>query len=198
MTFDQEIALWNAEAGTFDEAPDHGLSDLRVRAAWKQLLCAKLPPAPATVADLGCGTGTLSVLLADSGYHVDGVDFSPAMIQRAEAKAIGRSDVRFLEGDAYDPPLPSGSYDAVLSRHVLWALPDPAIALSRWTRLLNQSGVLVLIEGRWFNGAGLTADQTLEFVTATGRTAELTILDDPVYWGRPIEDQRYMVVSPAP
>ena len=36
------------------------------------------------VADLGCGTGTLSILLANEGGHaVTGVDFSPEMIRRA-------------------------------------------------------------------------------------------------------------------
>ena len=58
--------------------------------------------------------------------------------------------------------------------------------------------ISALVEGRWSTGAGLTADQTVGLVVATGRAAELTVIDDPVYWGRPIEDERYMVVSPGP
>ena len=87
---DEARALWDAEALTFDEAPDHGLADPETRAAWRDLLLAHLPPAPARVADLGCGTGTLSVLLADEGYDVHGVDLSPEMIDRARAKAGGQ------------------------------------------------------------------------------------------------------------
>ena len=79
-----DVAGWDAEAKTFDEAPDHGLLDATVRSAWERLLIEKLPPAPARIADLGCGTGTLSVLLADNGHHVDGLDFSPEMVRRAE------------------------------------------------------------------------------------------------------------------
>ena len=56
-------AYWDNQAATFDEQPDHGLRDPHVRAAWEQLLLPRLPPAPAMVADLGCGTGSLSVLL---------------------------------------------------------------------------------------------------------------------------------------
>jgi hypothetical protein len=56
---------------------------------------------------------------------------------------------------------------------------------------------MVLVEGRWSNDVGLTADQTVELVRATGRTAELTVMSDPAYWGRPIDDERYMVVSRA-
>jgi SAM-dependent methyltransferase len=39
-----------------------------------EIVTGVLPPAPATVADLGCGTGTLSLLLAEQGYAVDGED----------------------------------------------------------------------------------------------------------------------------
>ena len=65
-------SLWDAEAAAFDEAPDHGLLDPRVRSAWRDLLLGVLPAAPAAVVDLGCGTGTLAVLLAEQGYAVDG------------------------------------------------------------------------------------------------------------------------------
>lgn len=198
MPSDDDIAAWKAEAKVFDQAADHGLLDATIRAAWQRLLSANLPAAPGHVADLGCGTGTLSVLLADSGYHVDGVDFSPEMVQRAEAKAADRPHVRFLQADAYEPPLTPASYDVVLCRHVLWAMPDPAVALSRWIQLLKPRGTLVLVEGRWSNEVGLTAHQTLNLVRATGRPADLTMMNDSVYWVRTIGDERYMVVSSAP
>ena len=77
----EEISrYWDSQAVAFDDGPDHGLHDPSVRAAWTSLLSAVLPPAPARVADLGCGTGTLSVLLAELSYDVSGVDLSPKMI----------------------------------------------------------------------------------------------------------------------
>jgi ubiquinone/menaquinone biosynthesis C-methylase UbiE len=79
--------LWDREARTFDEAADHGLADPDCREAWRSLLLEHLPPAPARVADLGCGTGTLALLLAEEGYVVDGVDFSREMVRLARAKA---------------------------------------------------------------------------------------------------------------
>ena len=185
--------LWDAEAETFDEAADHGLADPACRAAWRELLLGALPPAPARVADLGCGTGTLSLLLAEEGYVVDGLDFSPAMVQRARAKAGHLA--AFHQGDAAEPDLPLSSYDAVLSRHVLWALPDPAAALARWLELLAPGGRLVLVEGHWSTGAGLTAEQTVALVGATGREPVLRRLPEPVYWGREISDDRYLVTA---
>ena len=90
MTSDA-VDLWNSEAPAFDEAPDHGLLDPAVRDAWRDLLLGVLPPAPAAVADLGCGTGTLAVLLAEHGYTVDALDFSPAMVEPGDRQGGGRA-----------------------------------------------------------------------------------------------------------
>ena len=187
--------LWDAEATDYDDPADHGLRDPAVRAAWRELLLGVLPPAPARVADLGCGTATLSLLLAEEGYAVDGVDFSPEMVRRARAKVAGRADVTITEGDAGSPPLSPAVYDVVLCRHVLWALPDQVAVLRRWTELLRPDGRLVLVEGSWATGAGLTADETAALLAAAGRGADVMRLDDAAYWGREISDERYLVVS---
>jgi len=186
-------AVWDAEAATFDDEPDHGLHDPAVRAVWRGLLLSVLPPAPARVADLGCGTGTLSALLADEGYVVDGVDVSPAMVERAQAKAGDRCS--FVVADAAQPPLEPGTYDVVLCRHVLWALPDPSAALRRWVSLLVRGGRLVLVEGHWHTGAGLTADDTVALLEGVGRTATVRQMPEAAWWGREIDDERYLVVS---
>ena len=195
----EAVALWDQEAATFDEPADHGLSAPEVRAARRDLLVPHLPARPATVADLGCGTGTLSMLLAEEGYAVRGLDFSPEMVTRARAKAATAPhlDVTFAVGDAATPDLAPASVDVVLSRHVLWAMPDPAAALRRWLDLLVPGGLLVLVEGRWSNGAGLAAEQTRVLVEGTGRTCDVRRLPDPALWGRAIDDERYLVVSPA-
>jgi ubiquinone/menaquinone biosynthesis C-methylase UbiE len=197
MSSGDPVAVWNAEAATFDEAADHGLRDPAVRLAWRDFLLSVLPSVPTRIADLGCGTGTLSLLLAEEGYAVDGVDFSPEMIRRARAKleAGPALHVTFAEADADRPPLEAGAYDVVLCRHVLWAMPDPAATLRRWIRLLAPGGRLVLVEGSWSTGAGLTASRTVELVEAAGRQAELTMLPEAAYWGREIDDERYAVVS---
>ena len=94
------------------------------------------------------------------------MDFSSEMIRRAHAKTeqVVPKPV-FIVGDAAKPPLTARSFDAVLSRHVLWAMPDPGAALGNWIELLTPTGVLILIEGRWHTGAGLTADECLRLVS---------------------------------
>ncbi len=187
-----DAAMWDREALTFDREADHGLADRECRAAWRDLLADALPDPPARVADLGCGTGTLSLLLAEQGHTVTGVDFSPAMVERARAKAGHLAE--FHVGDVAEPPLEPAVHDVVLSRHVLWALPDPVGALTRWIGLLAPGGRLVLVEGRWHTGGGLTAGQTLDLVRAAGREARLRPMPEPVFWGTEI-DKRYLVVS---
>lgn len=191
----RDTELWDAQAATFDDEPDHGLHDPLVRDAWRSLVVSLLPPIPARVADLGCGTGTLAMLLAELGYAVDAVDYSPAMVQRASAKIGSFPGTSVTVGDAGDPPLPDGAYDVALCRHVLWTLPDPATVLTRWARLLVPGGRIVLVEGSWSTGAGLTAEETTALLDGAGLTADLRVLDDPAYWGGQISDERYAVVD---
>jgi 2-polyprenyl-3-methyl-5-hydroxy-6-metoxy-1,4-benzoquinol methylase len=80
-------AIRDARAATFDDEPDHGLLDPTVRAAWRQVLLGVLPPSPASILDLGCGTGSLSVLLAETGHALTGTDLSPRMIGKVADKA---------------------------------------------------------------------------------------------------------------
>jgi SAM-dependent methyltransferase len=187
---------WDRQAATFDDEPDHGLRDPVVRDAWARLLTPVLPDPPATVADLGCGTGSLSVLLAEAGHEVHGLDLSRRMLDHAVRKAAEASvTATFRPGDAARPPFAPGSFDVVLARHVLWALPDPAAALAVWGALLRPGGRLVLVEGRWVTGAGLPAAECLALVRGQGRPAELTPLDDDELWGKRITDERYLVVG---
>jgi len=189
---------WDNQAAAFDDSADHGLRDPRVRDAWRRLLLLHLPPAPAAVADLGCGTGSLSVLLAAEGYAVTGLDFAPAMIKsaRAKARAAGVS-ARFVLSDAAAPTLPPASFDVVLARHVLWAMPDVARTLAAWIRLLLPGGTLVLVEGRWSTGAGLSTAEAGRAVLRQRADATITALDDPALWGGPVSDERYLLVTRA-
>jgi len=206
--------VWDEVADDFDDQPDHGLIDPEVRGAWIALLRAVLPAGPCQVADLGCGTGTLSVLLAGLGHRVHGIDLSTRMLDRAVAKSDGLRHARspraalpraavagagatFARGDAARPPLRARSFDVVLARHVLWTLPEPAEVLTRWATLLAPDGRLVLIEGRWSTGAGIEAARLRDLVRPLCGDPEVRPLSDPRYWGGPITDERYALVAEA-
>jgi SAM-dependent methyltransferase len=192
MNLDDVREEWDAEADAFDLEPDHGMLRPETREAWWTLLESLLPKAPARVADLGCGTGTVSVLLAEHGYEVTGIDLSPRMIDRARAKAQSAGlGMRFEVGNAGEPELEPGAFDVVFARHVVWALPDPTAALQRWAALLAPGGRFVFVEGFWSTGAGLRADALHALVAPVMRDVEVTPLPDPTLWGKVLDDERY-------
>lgn len=121
------------------------------------------------------------------------------MVGRARAKAAQAGvDADFVVADAMTPPWPSGTFDVLFARHVVWALPDAGSGLDRWLELLKPAGTIVVIEGRWWTGAGLAGDDVLSLVRSRGREAVLTASDDPRLWGGPVDDERYLLVSPPP
>lgn len=155
-----------------------------------------MPPAPASVVDLGCGTGSLAVLLAQGGHQVQGLDLSDRMVAAAVHKAAAAQvPAVFQQGDAALPPYAPASCDVVLARHVLWAMPDPLAALGRWVRLLRPAGRLVLVEGRWSTGSGLTAVDCRRLLCQHRHEAAVTRLENPTLWGRHIDDERYLILS---
>lgn len=187
-------ALWDAEAATFDDEPHHALEDPLLRSVWWDVLEPVLPAPPARVADLGCGTGSLSVLLAERGHRVVGVDVSPRMVEQARRKAERAGvEVAFAVGDAAAPPI--APVDVIVTRHVVWALADIPAALDTWFSLLEPGGRLVLVEGRWHTGAGIPGDVLAGLVRRPGVDVEVTALDDPALWGRPVADSRYVLVA---
>ncbi|MFD5078218.1 class I SAM-dependent methyltransferase [Streptomyces sp. NPDC058371] len=188
---------WEAESASFDEEPDHGLRDPVVREAWAARMRAWLPERSSDALDLGCGTGSLSLLASERGHRVTGVDLSPAMIGLARAKLAGR-DAVFLVGDAAAPPVGEERFDVVLVRHVLWTLPDPGRVLRHWRGLLRPGGRLVLVEGVWgtVSPVGIPSDRLAELLAPLAddvRTERLS--DDARLWGREVEDERYVVVA---
>jgi ubiquinone/menaquinone biosynthesis C-methylase UbiE len=145
---EQVAAHWDRRAPTFDEDFGHSIRTSDERAAWDRILELVLGGRAALDAlDAGCGTGFLAFELAARGHRVTGVDFAPAMIAEARRKAHARGvSVRLEEGDIEQLPFSAGSFDLVISRHVLWTLPHPDAAIDEWIRLLRPAGRLVIVD----------------------------------------------------
>lgn len=192
----QSPRYWDELSASFDDEPDHGLRDPAVRGAWSDLLASALPDR-AVVLDIGCGTGSLSLLLAEMGHRVTGTDWSPDMIALAQTKAKSATlPARFFVMDATEPAFAPGLFDVVLCRHLLWALPEPSGVLRRWARLLSPNGRLVIIEGYWHTGGGLHAEEVIAALPPS--LADVTVHDlsnRPLLWGSAVSDERYVVVT---
>jgi len=193
---DEASTTWDGHAATFDDEPDHGLRDPSVRRAWAALLASVLPPAPASIVDVGCGTGSLTTLLAEARHQMYGLDASAKMLEVAQRKAAHhRVAVPLIRGDVTRPPFAPRSFDVVLVRHVLWAVHDRHTTLAQWIRLLRPQGRLVLIEGRWATGAGLSVAAATALLERHGRWVEPRLLNDDALWGKTITDERYLLLS---
>jgi SAM-dependent methyltransferase len=207
---DEIAGYWDDYADAYDAEPDHGLADPSTREMWRVLLERWLPQQSSHVADLACGTGSLTSLVAGLGHSVVGVDLAGRMVERARAKTeeFG-ARVTIRKGDVSVPPIDPLSVDVVLARHILWTLPDPAAALVRWHSLLRPGGRFLLVEGRWWSvgdqgyndeaampwAGGVRAIDLAAALEPLVRQVEVVPLTDPVLWGKEIEDERYLLVA---
>ncbi|MBI5354095.1 MAG: class I SAM-dependent methyltransferase [Chloroflexi bacterium] len=188
---------WNDLASSFDDEPDHGLRDPLIRETWTKFIKAWLPPFNSTILDIGCGTGSLSVILAELGHKVTGIDLSPSMITLAKEKAaVQGCQIDFHVMDAAFPNFSRQEFDLIVCRHLLWALPEPNHVLQRWAEFLKQNGRLFLVEGFWNTGAGLHAKEISEMLPPSFTKVSIQNLSgNPNFWGGEVSDERYAIIA---
>lgn len=95
------------------------------------------------VVEVGCGTGKLTVLLAERGLRVEAVDPGAELVEIAR-RLVASSSVRFHVARFEDVQLPAGAFGAVFSATAFhWV--DPAVGWAKAARLLRPGGVLALL-----------------------------------------------------
>lgn len=77
-------------------------------------------------------------------HRVTGIDLTPEMIEAAMALAAAeRSNAEFMVMDAEALDFADASFDAIISRNVMWNLPHPETAYREWLRVLKPGGLLL-------------------------------------------------------
>lgn len=123
----------------------------RLRGLGLEALQSHLQPG-AAVLDLCCGSGEAAAPWLAAGFAVTGLDVSPHALELA---ATRHPTLQRVEGLAEDPPLRSGSFNAIQLSVALHEFPRPerAMVLSSALRLLQPGGWLVLVDlhpaGTW-------------------------------------------------
>jgi SAM-dependent methyltransferase len=108
-------------------------------------------PRGGRAADIGCGTGTMTVWLAKavgSEGEAVGLDISADQTRIAAQRAFaqGAGNVRFGEASAYETDLPRASFDIVHCRYLLCHLTRPVDALREMASLLKPGGALACFD----------------------------------------------------
>lgn len=94
-----------------------------------------------SVLDLGCGTGMLSIMLADGGFEVVGVDISfPALCILRQHNP----DVQIIQADANFLSVPSESFDVVVCLGAWRHFGNPDAVLREISRVLTHDGVFIV------------------------------------------------------
>lgn len=100
----------------------------------------------ARILELGCGTGSLSCMLAQRGFKVTGIDISESAIALARSVAVERAvEVKFEVAEACTWDAPVGVFDVVIDSHLLHCVSvasDRARLLGQMARCQAQAGEL--------------------------------------------------------
>src|SRR5262245_51874666 len=129
----KEIAFFDRHADDdYDVfAPE---ASARIVAAFIELTGLK---PPARVADLGCGSGAFTTLLARAGYDCFGLDISAKLLTVGRNKHPG---IGFVAGDIEQLPFRDASFDGVLLSGVVHHFPDPTRCATEVFRVLRPGG----------------------------------------------------------
>jgi SAM-dependent methyltransferase len=98
-------------------------------------------PDHGSILDLGCGTGSLSFVMAAvrPNCRIVGIDRSADYVSFARNR-VPRSSVQFQTADAQSLPFSSGAFDSVVSLLVFNFIPDPTKALAEAHRVTRRGG----------------------------------------------------------
>lgn len=103
-----------------------------LRAGWRTL-------------DVACGTGNAAIAAARRGCRVTGVDYVPALLERARERARTEGvDIDLVEGDAEALSFGDGEFDAVISVVGVMFAPNQEAAARELMRVCRQGGTIAL------------------------------------------------------
>lgn len=140
---------WTKRSDSFQEQRRAELHD-DIAQRWLKEILQYVPKKKLKILDVGCGSGFFTILMAQQGHEVIGVDLTADMITRAkELAAEEKADCTFQVMDAENLEFADEAFDMVISRNLTWTLPDAERAYSEWLRVLKKGGCLLNFDANY-------------------------------------------------
>lgn len=135
------MTLFDKKASTYDDWCDTPLGNFVSSLESDIITGIAQPIAKETVLDIGCGTGTYSIKLANTQLEVTGLDISDEMLKQASKKAsLTAHEITFINGDFHVLPFKDQVFDLVITNITLEFVNQPDLAISEAMRVLKKGG----------------------------------------------------------
>ena len=150
---DEIESYWSTRTEGYSEVNHKELAGTQ-KNAWLKVLTSQFPDKPKEeirILDIGTGPGFFPVILAEAGYHVDAVDYTEGMLEKAKENAgeLCRN-IHFQRMDAQKLEFEDNTFDVVISRNLTWNLEHPDVAYREWVRVLKVGGKLLNFDANWY------------------------------------------------
>jgi len=176
-----ERFFWNKYAKCYDNLARHYLPYQNL----VQEVCNHIDQysagRPLNILDAGCGTGNYSIELSKRGHRVTGIDYSSAMFERAIKKKNRAEWPKFLFYNLIQQlPFEDNNFDAIISIHVLYTIPDQLQFLRELCRVARKQSIIIVVNSsqplslqkairhQWNMTKGIQRFQTLLALASVG------------------------------
>lgn len=135
------VKFWDGIAEKYAKSP---IEDMDGYTQSLERTRSYLTPSDA-ILELGCGTGSTSLLLAESVKHITASDISPNMIQVGQTKVdeAAISNIKFVVASVFDDHIKTDPYDVVMAFNLLHLLEDLPAGMSKIHSLLKPGGLFI-------------------------------------------------------
>ena len=143
-------AYWNQRAKGFSMAVEEELASERGK-EWESFFQGHLQDGSLDILDDGTGAGFFAVILSRLGHRVTAIDYSDQMILRARERFNALNvPVVAMQMDAQNLQFETETFDAVVTRNVLWNLDSPERAYQEIGRVLRPDGTVIIDDGNMY------------------------------------------------
>ena len=133
--------FWDNVAGIYDVFVDiiNGKAHKELRRIVGELITSK-----DDVLECACGTGLLSVVIAEKCAHLTATDFSQKMLEKAKQNCAAYRNVTFTRADIMKLDFQDNCFDKVVAGNVIHLLDEPLKALTELDRVCRPGGQLII------------------------------------------------------